>query len=137
MLDSNYSELLEDGKLKLYLREGIFYARVLIPGTRKYKYKSLGTSKIDAARKLALKFFYEIGFRLEENLPLHQKSLNDVIDEYIKFRERDYERTKDLVINSSRQQPQPRPIFVRSNVFPSFGVNTAASWPWIVLTIKC
>lgn len=104
MLDSNYSELLEDGKLKLYLRDGIFYARVLIPGTRTYKHRSLRTSKLESARKLAQKFFHEIGFRLEENLPLHQKSLNDVIDEYIKFRERDYERTKNLVINSSRQQ---------------------------------
>lgn len=50
MLDSNYSELLEDGKLKLYLRDGIFYARVLIPGTRTYKHRSLRTSKLESAR---------------------------------------------------------------------------------------
>ena len=103
MLNSDYKEELEDGKLLLYLRNGIFYVRVYI-GDRKYKYQSLKTSKIELARKLAIKCYYEIGVRLEENLPIFQKSLNDVIDEYIKFRERDYERTKDLVINSARQQ---------------------------------
>lgn len=103
MLSSDYREEFEDGKLLLYVRNGIFYARVYV-GSRKYLHKSLKTSKLESARKLAQKYFYEIEFRQTENLPLQQKSFNDVIDEYVAMRERDYERSKNIPNTISNQQ---------------------------------
>lgn len=103
MLGSDYKELLEDGKLLLYVRNGIFYARVYV-GERKYIHKSLKTSKLTAARKLAQKFFYEIEFRQTENLPLQSKSFSDVLTEYIKLRQADYERGQQQATTAAAKQ---------------------------------
>lgn len=100
-----HEEYLEDGQVFLYSRNGIFYARVYKgEGTRKYIHRTLKTKNLPEARKRAMKFFYEIQFRKEEDLPLQQKSFNDVIDEYVKLRQTQYERAQLDKINTSRQE---------------------------------
>lgn len=50
-----------------------------------------------------MKFFCEIQFR-KKNLPLQQKSFNDVMDEYVKLTQMQYEREQLDKINTSRQE---------------------------------
>jgi hypothetical protein len=78
MFDAEHKEELEDGKVLLYTRNGIFQARVY-KGNRQYINRSLKTHKLDDARKLAVKFLHEIEFRQKEQLPLQQRSFGDVI----------------------------------------------------------
>mgnify|MGYP000253223418 CR=1 FL=1 len=65
----------------LFSRNGIFQAR-FYKGDRQYIFKSLKTRKVEEARKLAVKYLYEMEFKQREGLPLQQKSFNNVIDEY-------------------------------------------------------
>ena len=95
MLDSTYKEELEDGKVLLYTRDGIFQARVY-KGNRQYINRSLKTRKLDDARKLAVKFLHEIEFRKQEQLPLQQRTFNDVITEYIRLRKQQQRKTSTL-----------------------------------------
>ena len=100
-----HEEYLEGGNVFLYSRSGIFYGRVYKgEGTRKYIHRSLKTKNLIEARKLAIKFYYEIEFRKEEALPLQQKSFKDVIDEYVKLRQQQYERGTTVTINNSSKQ---------------------------------
>lgn len=100
-----HEEYLEDGDVFLYTRNGIFYARVYKgEGTRKYIHRTLKTRNLPEARKRAMKFFYEIQFRKDEDLPLQQKTFNDVIDEYLKLRQTQYDRAQLDKVNTSRQE---------------------------------
>ncbi len=85
---------LEDGKLLLYRRNGIWQARLPI-GNRKYLWKSLKTSNTADAKRSALKLFYQTQFKLGEGLPVQSRSFSDVIDEYVAARERDNKIGKD------------------------------------------
>jgi integrase len=98
-----HRELLQDGKVLLFERNGIFQARYY-KGERSYIYKSLKTSKLAEARERAVRFLYEMEFRKAEELPLQKKTFNDVIDEYIATRQRDYDRGLRLPANASNQQ---------------------------------
>ena len=102
-LGTEHKEELEDGNVLLFQRNGIYQARVY-RGDRKYIYRSLKTRKLDEARKSAIKFYYEIQFKREQNLPIQQSTFNAVIDEYIALRKRDYERGLKQVKNSSSRQ---------------------------------
>jgi integrase len=103
MLDSEQKELLENGKLLLYTRNGIYYARVYV-GNRKYIHRTLKTSKASEARKLGLRYLHEVEFKQAEALPLQQLSFNEVIKEYVALREREYDRSKQDKVNTSTQQ---------------------------------
>jgi integrase len=103
MLDTEFKEELQDGKVVLFCRNGIFQAR-FYKGDRQYIYKSLKTRKVDEARKLALKYLYEMEFKQREGLPLQQKSFSDVIDEYIALRQSQYQKGLDVKTNTSSQQ---------------------------------
>ena len=89
--DSEYQEKLLDGQVLLFSRNGIFQAR-LYKGKRSYIFKSLKTRDVIRARQLATKAFYELEFRKEQNLPLQDKPFGDVIDEYVRLREAQYNR---------------------------------------------
>jgi integrase len=102
---AEHEEYIEDGKVLLYSRNGIFYARVYKgEGTRKYIHRTLKTRNLTDARKAAIKFYYEIEFRKDEDLPLQQTSFNDVIDEYVRLRQLQYDRAQLDKINTSRQE---------------------------------
>jgi integrase len=102
---AEHEEYIEDGKVLLYSRNGIFYARVYKgEGTRKYIHRTLKTRNLAEARKAATKFYYEIEFRKDEDLPLQQTTFNDVIDEYVRLRQLQYDRAQLDKINTSRQE---------------------------------
>jgi integrase len=103
MLGDEFKEELEDGKVLLFSRNGIYQAR-FYKGNRQYIYKSLKTKKVDEARKLAVRYLHEMEFKQKEGLPLQHKSLNDVIDEYIALRQSQYIKSLDAKVNSSTQQ---------------------------------
>lgn len=103
MFSTDVKEELEDGKVLLFSRNGIFQAR-FYKGDRQYIFKSLKTRKVEEARKLAVKYLYEMEFKQREGLPLQQKSFNDVIDEYIALRQSQYDKSLAVKTNASSQQ---------------------------------
>ena len=103
MLDDDYKEELEDGKVLLFIRNGIYQARVY-KGERQYIFRSLKTRKLDDARKLAVKFLHEIEFRKQEQLPLQQRTFGDVIKEYVQLREQQYQQSQKAAVNTTRKQ---------------------------------
>ncbi len=102
MSDSEHKELLEDGKVLLQTRNGIFQARVY-RGDRRYVYKSLKTRKLDEARKLALRFLHETEFKQQEGLPLKHLTFAQVVDEYVGTREKQYEQSQLATTTTSRR----------------------------------
>lgn len=88
MLDSGYQEQLEDGKVLLFVRNGVFQARIY-KGARSYLYRSLKTSDVDVARREAVRLFHVVQYKQHEGLPLSSVSMSQVIDEYVRMREAD------------------------------------------------
>lgn len=84
--DVEYAEKLKDGAVLLTSRNGIFQVR-LYAGNRRYIYKSLKTRDLETARERAVRAYYELEFRKEQNLPTQQKRFSDVINEYVRVRE--------------------------------------------------
>ena len=103
MFGNEYKELLENGDVLLFARNGIFQARVYA-GDRRYVYRSLKTTHLEDARKLALRFLHETEFKRQEGMPLQQMTLAAVIDEYIALRQRQYKQSQTAQVNSSTQQ---------------------------------
>lgn len=103
MLDSDYEEVMEDGKVLLFVRNGIFQARIY-KGERKYLYRSLKTVDLAVARKEALRLLHEVEFKQREGLPLTQISMSQLIDEYVKMREDDYKLSLNIKQTASTQQ---------------------------------
>ena len=99
-LGVEHKEELEDGKVLLFSRNGIFQAR-FYKGDRSYIYKSLKTKKLDEARRLATKFFYETEYKKSEGLPLQQKSFGDVMREYTAHRQQQYDQSLQGNANAS------------------------------------
>lgn len=83
--DDEYAERLVEGKALLFSRAGVFQVR-LYKGERQYIYKSLKTRDLNKARDLAMRAYYELEFRKEQNLPLQQKRFSEVLNEYEQFR---------------------------------------------------
>src|SRR3954470_14797225 len=80
---------LEDGKLTVFRRAGIFYARIRIsPG--KYIWRSLKTSNEQAAVDLGRRLLFQLEQRVEAGLLPKSKLFVAVIDDYIRYRERDH-----------------------------------------------
>jgi integrase len=84
---------LEDGKLTVFRRNGTYYARIRI-SPRKYIWRSLKTSNEQAAVDLGRRLLFQIEQRVEQGLPLKSKSFATVIDDYIRYRERDHRHGK-------------------------------------------
>jgi len=80
--------VLEDGKLVLFRRNGLWQARVPV-GSGRYLWRSLKTSDEAKAATLGRKLFYQTEAKLAEGLPVHNRTLNTVIDEFVAMRERD------------------------------------------------
>ena len=82
---------LEDGKLVLEDRNGsgVWYARIHLPTEGRYVWKSLRTSDLAQAKRDAIRLFHQTQFKVSEGLPITQRSLNAVIDEYEHLRDQD------------------------------------------------
>ena len=80
---------LEDGKLTVFRRAGIYYARIRISPV-KYIWRSLKTSNEQTAVDLGRRLLFQIEQRADQGLPQKSKSFAAVIDDYIRYRERDH-----------------------------------------------
>src|SRR5215216_5327066 len=81
---------LEDGKLTVFRRAGIYYARLRLVESPKYITRSLGTSSEQAAVDLGRRLLFQLEQRTEQGLPPKFKLFAAVIDDYIRYRERDH-----------------------------------------------
>ena len=80
---------LEDGKLTVFPRAGIYYARIRISPV-KYIWRSLKTSNEQAAVDLGRRLLFQIEQRAKHDFPLKSKLFSTVIDDYIAYRVRDH-----------------------------------------------
>src|SRR3954462_9504080 len=80
---------LEDGKLTVFRRAGIYYARIRI-SPAKYIWRSLKTSNEQNAVDLGRRLLFQIEQRAETGLQPKSKLFSTVIDDYIAYRERDH-----------------------------------------------
>ena len=84
---------LEDGRLTIFKRDGVFYARIrLSPG--KYLWRSLKTIDEATALRAGRRLLFQIEHRADGGLPAKSKSFGAVIDDYVRFRERDHQHGK-------------------------------------------
>ena len=83
---------LEDGKLTIF-KSGIFYARLRIsPG--KYFWRSLKTWDEQTAIRLGRRLLFQMEHRVEQGLRPKSGLFSAVIDDYVRYRERDQHMAK-------------------------------------------
>ena len=82
-----------DGKVLLYRRNGLYQARIHL-GKNEYIHRSLKTANTAEAERLAEDLWNDTRYELKKGLPVRKRTLNAVLDEYIRFRERDNEQGK-------------------------------------------
>jgi hypothetical protein len=80
---------LEDGKLTVFRRAGIYYARIRI-APRQYIWRSLKTSNEQTAVDLGRRLLFQLEHRVDQGLPPKSKLFAAIIDDYIRYRERDH-----------------------------------------------
>lgn len=79
----------EDGRLVIFKRSGIFYAR-LRTEPAKYVWRSLKTTDVEKAISTGRKLLFQVEQRTEHGFPLKSKLFSTVIDDYIAYRGRDH-----------------------------------------------
>src|SRR5262249_52970992 len=82
---------LEDGKLTIFRRFGTYYARIRISRV-KYIWRSLKTSSEATAIQLGRRLLFQIEQRSEHGLSPRSKKFSKIIDDYIRYRERDHQQ---------------------------------------------
>jgi hypothetical protein len=85
---------LEDGRLTIFKRSGIYYARLRTSGSDRYLYRSLKTTHEQAAIQLGRRLLFQIEQRAEQGLPPKSELFAEVIDDYILYRQRDHAHGK-------------------------------------------
>ena len=80
----------EDGRLVIFKRSGIFYARLRTSGSAKYIWRSLKTTDEQAAILFGRRLLFQIEQRNEQGFPVKSKLFSTIIDDYIAYRERDH-----------------------------------------------
>ena len=86
---------LEDGRLTVFRRAGMYYARIRIRiSPVKYTWRSLKTSNEQTAVDLGRRLLFQLEQRAEQGLPPKSKLFAAVIDDYIAYRERDHRHGK-------------------------------------------
>jgi integrase len=87
---------LEDGKLTIFKRSGTFYARIRL--TRKgYLWRSLKTTDEQTAIRAGRRLLFQLEHRADQGLPPKSKLFSAVIDDYVRFRERDHKQGRTSV----------------------------------------
>jgi hypothetical protein len=85
---------LEDGRLTIFRRSGIYYARLRTAASPRYITRSLKTSNEQTAVDLGRRLLFQLEQRAEEGLPPKSKLFAAVINDYIAYRERDHRHGK-------------------------------------------
>jgi integrase len=80
---------LEDGRLTIFKRSGVFYARIRLSAPGRYIWRSLKTTNERAAIQAGRRLLFQLEQRADQGLPPKSKLFAAVIDDYIRFRERD------------------------------------------------
>src|SRR5215475_3505815 len=85
---------LEDGKLTIFKRSGVYYARLRLSPGKKYVWRSLKTSDEQTAIRLGRRLLFQTEERAEQGLAPKSKKFSKIIDDYIRYRERDHAHGK-------------------------------------------
>ena len=85
---------LEDGRLTIFKRNGVFYARIRLSASGKYIWRSLKTSNEQTAIDLGRRLLFQLEQRADQGLPPKSKLFAAVIEDYIRYRERDHRHGK-------------------------------------------
>ena len=85
---------LEDGRLTIFKRSGVFYARIRLSASGRYVWRSLKTTDEQTAIRLGRRLLFQIEQRADQGLPPKSKLFAAVIDDYIRYRERDHRHGK-------------------------------------------
>ena len=85
---------LEDGKLTIFRRHGVFYARIRTAAFEKCIVRSLKTTVEQTAIDLGRRLLFQLEQRAEAGLPPKSKLFSAVIDDYIAYRKRDHAHGK-------------------------------------------
>jgi hypothetical protein len=65
---------LEDGRLTIFKRSGVYYARLRISPGKKYLWRSLKTSDEQTAIRLGRRLLFQIEHRVDQGLPPKSKT---------------------------------------------------------------
>lgn len=115
---------LEDGKLVVFKRTSHFYARIRL-GPKNYIWRSLKTADEQKALRQAQRLFFQLEDRAEQGLAVTSKTFSAVIDEYVRYRERDHRHGKTSaamlrqikrVVKFWRAYTGKKPIEARANL---------------------
>ena len=109
---------LEDGRLTIFKRNGVFYARIRLSASRRYIWRSLKTTNEQTAVDLGRRLLFQLEQRTEQGLPPKSKSFAAVIEDYIRYRGRDHRHGKTTAGMRGRS------FGLRSS-----GGNTLGRWP--------
>jgi integrase len=85
---------LEDGRLTIFRRHGVFYARIRTAAFDRYIVRSLKTTSEQTAIDVGRRLLFQLEQRAEAGLPTKSKLFTTVIDDYIAYRERDHRHGK-------------------------------------------
>src|SRR5712691_9327716 len=85
---------LEDGRLTIFKRSGVFYARIRLSASGRYIWRSLKTTNEQTAVDLGRRLLFQLEQRADQGLPPKSKLFSAVIDDYIRYRERDHAHGK-------------------------------------------
>src|SRR5882672_5407487 len=85
---------LEDGRLTIFKRSGVFYARIRLSASGRYIWRSLKTTDEQTAIRAGRRLLFQIEQRADQGLPPKSKLFAVVIDDYIRYRERDHAHGK-------------------------------------------
>src|SRR4051794_13538519 len=81
---------LDDGKLTIFRRNGTYYARLRTTVSDKYIVRSLKTTNEQSAIQAGRRLLFQIEQRADQGLPPKSRSFAAVVDDYIRYRERDH-----------------------------------------------
>jgi len=84
---------LEDGRLTIFKRNGVYYARLRLSRV-KYIWRSLKTTNEQTAIQAGRRLLFQLEQRADQGLPPKSKLLSTVIEDYIRYRERDHRHGK-------------------------------------------
>jgi len=77
---------LEDGRLTIFKRSGIYYARLRLAGSPKYITRSLKTSNEQTVVDLGRRLLFQLEHRADQGIPPRSKTFAAVIGDYIAYR---------------------------------------------------
>lgn len=96
-------ERLEDGRLVLFPRNGIWQARIHL-GAGRYVWRSLRTTERAEALREGMRALDQIDLKRSAGLPLRSRSLDQVIAEYLLARAQDHDATRAAPGPSGRRR---------------------------------